>query len=91
MPAALPWIEELPGLDFFAWPAEVRYGATVWAGTDLDFDGRHEIVVGAGPGLANRQTVKGYSYQDDTVALDFTLEAWPPIYTHGVNVAAGRF
>jgi len=85
-------ISEMPGLSFLAWPAgEAQYGATVWAGTDLDNDGRDEIVVGAGPGLTNSPTVKGYSYEDGAVTPDFTLEAFPAIYTHGVNVAAGRF
>ncbi len=85
-------ISELPGLSFFAWPAaEVRYGARVWAGTDLDADGRCEIIVGSGPGPANGSTVKVYDYQAGQVTLDFTLDAFPPVYTHGVNVAAGRF
>jgi predicted outer membrane repeat protein len=85
-------LAELPGLSFFAWPAdEVRCGATVWAGTDLDLNGRTEIIVGSGPGPANGSTVKVFNYQNNQVTLGFTLDAFPPIYTHGVNVAAGRF
>ncbi len=85
-------LAELPGLDFFAWPAEeVRYGATVWAGTDLDLDGRDEIIVGGGPGPGNGSTIKVFEYRNNQVTLDFTLDAFPPVYTHGVNVAAGRF
>ena len=85
-------LAELPGLDFFAWPADVvRYGARVWAGTDLDLDGRIEIIVGSGPGPDNGSTVKVFDYQNNQVTLDFTLDAYPPVYTYGVNVAAGRF
>ena len=85
-------LAELPGLSFFAWPAgEVRYGARVWAGDDLDFDGRAELIVGSGPGPENGSLVKVYTYQNNEVTLDFTNEAFPSIYTHGVNVAAGRF
>ena len=82
----------IPGLDFFAWPAdEARHGATVWAGTDLDADGGCEIIVGGGPDPGTGSTVKVFDYLDGQVTLDFSLDAFPPVYTHGVNVAAGRF
>jgi len=85
-------LEELPGLNFFAWPAEeVRYGAKVWASTDLDSDGSCEIIVGGGPDPGTGSTVRVFDYDNAQVTLDFSLEAFPPVYTHGVNVAAGRF
>jgi len=82
---------ELPGLNYFAWPAEeVRYGAKVWAGTDLDGDGTCEIIVGGGSDPGTGSAVLVFDYLDGQVILDFSLDAFPPVYTHGVNVAAGR-
>ncbi len=40
----------MPNFSFFAWdPAEARYGARVGKAADLDFDGRDEFLVTAGP------------------------------------------
>ena len=81
----------LPGLSFFAWPpAEVRYGAEVFAGADLDGDGWNEIVVGQGPDPEASGEVKVFEYDGPAVILWFSLEAFPGM-THGTNVAAGRF
>ena len=84
-------LTELAGLNFFAWtPSETRYGANVFAGADLDGDGRDELVVGAGPDPAVATRVKVYRYDGAQVTQRFSLEAFPGL-THGVNVAAGRF
>ncbi len=86
-------VTPLPGLSFFAWPAEdIRYGANVFAGVDLDGDGRDEIVVGCGPDPDPDvgTPVKVFRYRDTGVAEWFSLEAFPGM-TQGANVAAGRF
>ncbi len=81
----------LPGLSFFAWPpAEVRYGAKVFAGADLNGNGRNEIVVGQGPDPEASGEVTVFEYDGTQVTEWFSLEAFPGM-THGTNVAAGRF
>ncbi len=82
-------ITPLPGLSFFAWD-DMRFGANVFAGTDLNGDGRAELVVGCGPDPDAGSEVKVYEYDGSSVALWFSLEAFPGM-THGANVAAGRF
>ena len=85
-------ISALPGFRFYAWdPSEARYGARIFAGADLDADGRDELVVGAGPDPSVSSPVKVYRYDGTSVSLWFSLQAFPSGWTHGVNVAAGRF
>jgi len=82
----------LDGCSFFAWsPVLPRFGAQVASGTDLDSDGRHEIVVGAGPDPSIGSPVRVFDYQDGTVTQDFSLQAYLSGWTHGVTVAAGTF
>ena len=81
----------LEGCSFFSWSAVLpRFGAHVASGTDLDGDGRHEIVVGAGPDPSVGAMVRVFEYDGSVVSLRFSLQVFPSGYTHGVNVAAGR-
>jgi parallel beta-helix repeat protein len=85
-------VSELPEFNFFAWPpAEASYGATVFAGADLDADGQDELVVGAGPDPSLDTLVRVYRRNGETVSLWFSLQAFPDGWTHGASVAAGRF
>ena len=55
---------EIPGINLFAWqPSETLFGATVASGTDLDNDGRDEIVVGNGPDPERRLSGAGLQLQ----------------------------
>ena len=67
-------------------------GAKVFAGADLDGDGRDEIVVGCGPDPEPDvgTPVKVYRYTGSGEAEWFSLDAFPGM-THGTSVAAGRF
>ncbi len=79
-------------VNFFAWPAgEAAYGARVCSGVDLDGNGRDELLVGGGPDPAMGSQIKGYRIDEHGVELEFSFDAFPPVYTHGVNVAAGLF
>ena len=81
----------ITGISFFAWvPNESRFGATVFAGADLDDDDRDEIVVGPGPDPSMATPVKVYRYDGMQVIQWISLEAFPGL-THGANVAAGLF
>jgi len=82
-------ITSLPGCSFFAWD-DVRFGVNVFAGADLNGDGRDELVVGCGPDPEAGTEVKVFEYDDAGVTLWFSLEAFEDL-THGVNVAAGQF
>ncbi len=85
-------VTPLPGFSFFAWPpSEARYGAGVWAGTDLDNDGRDEIIAVPGPDPSFGSPVKVFSYDGDAVTWRFTVDAYPGGWTHGATVAAGWF
>ncbi len=85
-------LTELAGINFFAWPAEERlYGARVNATTDLDGDGRADLVVAAGPDPAAGTPVRVYGFDGGAPVLLFTLDAFDSGVTHGASVAAGRF
>jgi len=85
-------ISELPGYSFLAWGATLpRYGARVAADVDLDGDDRHELVVGAGPDPSVGSPVRVFTYDGAAVSPWFSLQAYHPGTTHGVNVASGRF
>ncbi len=85
-------VAPMPGLSFFAWPLEqARYGAEIFAGTDLTDDGRNEIVVGGGPDPTVGSPVKVFTYDGLQATLWFSFEAYPEGWTHGTKVAAGRF
>ncbi len=85
-------LESISGINFFAWPADdARYGANVYAGTDLDDDGRDELVVGPGPDPEMASPVKVYQYDGSQVSLWISLQAFPDDWMKGVSVAAGKF
>jgi hypothetical protein len=85
-------VTPLPGFSFLAWPpSESRYGASLCAGADLDGDGRDDLVVGAGPDPAVGSPVRAFRYDGDSASLWFSLQAFPAGWSHGANVAAGRF
>ena len=84
-------ITSLPGFSFFAWGTDpLHFGVNVWAGTDLNSDGRDEVVAGRGPDPDANTEVKVFTYDGSAVSLWFSLEAYPGL-THGTNVAAGAF
>ncbi len=87
-------VTPMTSISFFAWSSEeVRFGANVFAGADLNGDGRSEIVVGAGPDPAVGTLVRVYHYDGSQISREdpwFSLEAFPGM-THGANVAGGRF
>ena len=82
----------LPGFSLFAWPAEESlYGATVASGTDLDGDNRDDVVVGMGPDPEGGSAVRVFRYTGSGLEQSFELDAFPAGWTHGANVAIGRF
>ena len=84
-------ITELPGCSFFAWSSEqARYGARVYAGTDLDAAGRDDLIVGAGQDPNVASLIKVYRYSGGDVHIWFSLQAFPTAWRQGVNVAGGR-
>jgi len=84
-------VTPLTGLSFFAWDTEpLRFGANVFAGADLNGDGRDEMVVGRGPDPDADTEVKVFTYDGMTVSQWISLEAFPGL-TNGTNVAAGLF
>ncbi len=85
-------VTPLPGCSFFALPpAQYSHGAQLFAGADLDGDGRSELVIGAGPDQGADSMVAVYRYNGAGVAQWFTLQAMPAGWTDGATVAAGRF
>ena len=86
-------VSPLPGYSFFAWhSSRARYGARVFAGADLNEDGRDELMVGAGPDPTAGSEIKAFRYNGTVVSVWFTLEAFPSSsWMYGVNVASGRF
>ncbi len=84
-------VAPLPGYSFFAWQtAPLTHGVNVFAGTDLNDDGRDELVAGRGPAPNADTEVKVFTYDGVTVSLWISLEAYPGL-SQGTNVAAGRF
>lgn len=82
-------VAPLPGFNFFADSVGVEsYGATVFSGTDLDGDGRDELITGAGPGPDLPSRVRVFSYDGTTAYLQHSFQAFPDGWTYGVNVAA---
>ena len=82
----------ITNLSFFAWPDEIRFGANVFSGADLNGDGRDEIMVGQGPDPAAGSEVKVYLYEGTQVSMWVTLEAFGDLeLTNGAKVAAGHF
>jgi len=74
----------IDGLSFMAWPwPDYSHGASVFAGADLDGDGRDDLVVGGGPDPAIGTEVKAYRYDGSQTSLWFSLEAYEGM-THGV-------
>jgi hypothetical protein len=84
-------ITAIPGFSFFAWQdGPLQFGVNVSSGTDMDDDGRDELVAGRGPSPDADTGVKVFTYDGSQAIEWFSLEAFPE-YTHGVNVAVGRF
>jgi hypothetical protein len=85
-------VTPVPGCNFIAFPsAQVRYGARVYCGADLNQDGRNELVVGCGPDPSAASHLKVFQYSGTQVSEWLALQAFPSQWTYGVNVAAGRF
>jgi len=83
-------IAPLADCSFFAWaPDAARFGASVHAGTDLDGDGRDDIVVGIGPDPDVWKPTRVFTY-DGSIRGWFSFQAYPEEWTHGARVAAGR-
>lgn len=73
-------------------PVELtRFGAHLASGTHLDDDPRQEIVVGAGPDPSIGSLILVFDYRDGVITQDFSLQAYPSGWTHGVTVAVGTF
>jgi len=84
-------MQPLTEFSIMAWPyPDIRYGAKVFAGADLNDDGRDELVVGCGPNPDANTEVKVFEYDGSKLTLWFSLDAFPGL-THGTNVTAGRF
>jgi len=84
-------VAPLPGMSFFAWQtAPLKFGVKVFAGADLNDDGRDELVAGRGPDPTADTEVKVFTYDGAAVSEWMSLEAFSGC-THGTNVAAGRF
>jgi len=84
-------LSTMSGVNFFAWqPGKARYGAKVSADTDLNDDGRSEMVVGFGPDPEVGTEVKVFLYDGTQVTEWFSLDAFEDMGL-GTNVAAGRF
>jgi len=82
----------ISAISFFAWPSDdARYGVNVYAGTDLDDDGRDELVVGPGPDPNMSSLVKVYQYDGSQVSLWLSFQAYPDGWMKGASVAAGNF
>ena len=71
--------------------SNARYGARIYAGTDLDLDGRDDLVAGYGPDPSVGSEVKVFRYNGADVVEWFSLQAFTSPYTHGTSVAAGLF
>jgi len=85
-------LSDMAGVNFLAWPVELlSYGARICATTDLDGDGRADLVVGAGPDPHAATPVWVYGFTGGTTQRIFTLQAFGSDVTHGSSVAAGRF
>ncbi len=83
-------VQSLPGFSFFAWETPpLQFGANVFAGADIDGDGRNELVAGRGPAPDADNEVKVFTYDGSAVSLWFSLDAYSGL-THGTRVAAGR-
>ena len=85
-------VTPMSGISFFAWsPSEALYGANVFAGADLDRDGRDELVVSCGPDSGMGTPVKVYAYDGAQCTEWISFEAYLDLgLTHGVNIAAGK-
>jgi hypothetical protein len=85
-------VSALPGFSFFAWaPFEGKYGAKIFAGADLDGDGKDDLVAGTGPDPSARSLISVFNYNGSGKNLLLSLTPFEPSWTEGVTVAAGRF
>ncbi len=78
----------MPGVNFLAYGTN-KYGVNVAAG-DIDGDGFDEIITGAGPGAVFGPHVRGWNYDNDTLAAFSGISFFAFEYTEwGVNVSCG--
>ncbi len=84
-------VTPLHGFSFFAWQtAPLHFGVNVHAGSDLNGDGRADVIAGRGPDPTADTEVKVFTYDGWMVQEWMTVEAFSGL-THGAKVAAGRF
>ena len=84
-------VSAMPGFSFFAWPSgQSMFGARIFAGADLDGDGRDDLVAGAGPDPEAATPVNVYRYTGGEASLWFSLDAFPAGTTAGASVTGGR-
>ena len=79
----------MPGVSYFAYPANFLYGARVGAG-DLDGDGMDEILTALGPGATNECWIRGWNVDGGTAtamtAIDFYAFGSQVIYGGNATV-----
>jgi hypothetical protein len=84
-------VKPAPGISFFAYPSQLKYGASVNCG-DINGDGKEEILTGPGPGSVYGPHVRAWEFTGSSLreaAGFFAFEGKG--YRYGVNVAAGGF
>jgi hypothetical protein len=85
-------VAAMGGINFFAWQtSEAMYGARVYAGVDLDADGRHDMVLGPGPDPTAGAWIKVFGYNGTGVTELFSIQAFDESLTKGTSVSAGVF
>jgi len=83
-------VTPLAGCSFFAWSPDLpRYGAQIFAGADLDRNGRDDMVVAPGPDPSIDSPIRVFSYGSGEITLQFSLDAFEPETYGGATVAAG--
>jgi len=83
-------VAQLPGFSFFAWPADVLYGARVATAT-VDDSLQDLFLVGFGPNPDVVSLVNGYVYHNPNPVWRFQIAAFPDTYRYGTTLAGGLF
>jgi hypothetical protein len=85
-------LTDMPEINFFAWqPSQALHGAWVFAGADVDNNGRDDLLVGAGPDPGVEGLIKAYRYDGGYLSSWFSFTAYPSDLKGGASVAAGNF